>query len=101
MSEFLIEDGIPMPSKRSASKYPWAECNPGQSFLVPCNEDQVATRMSGLTSSAKKFYAKQGLPFRARSRAVEGGVRVWIEVLPDEAEVTEAAPKGKGKGKGK
>jgi hypothetical protein len=96
--EFKIEQGIPMPPKRSSrtSIYPWAECNPGDSFHVPCDDDKQHVRMSGVVSSAKTFYAKQGLPFRARSRAVEGGIRVWIEVDDSEAEEKATEPK-KGK----
>ena len=85
---FVIEQGIEVTPKRSGrtTLYPWSECNPGDSFFVPCEAGKENTRMSGVVSSAKKFYAAQGLPFKAVSRAAEGGIRVWIQVVEPEAE---------------
>jgi len=84
---FNIEKGIEITTKRSnrSTIYPWADCNPGDSFLIPCEEGKEGTRMSGVVSSAKKFYAKQGLPFKAVSRKAEGGIRVWIVAVEPEA----------------
>jgi hypothetical protein len=86
--EFKIEQGIPVAPKRSTreSIYPWAQCNPGDSFHVPCDEDKQNVRMSGVVASAKRFYAKQGLPFKAVSRVEDGGIRVWIQVVEEQEE---------------
>ena len=73
MSEFKIEDGIPIPgqNKVRGTKYPWKELQVGQSFFVPLNGKRAAVVQSTLNSAGKYVGMK------VATRQVEGGVRVW------------------------
>ena len=71
---FEIEKGIPLakvasPSSPRASKYPWADMEVGDSFLVP------GTSVSRLSPSVCSASRRVG--FKFKTRTVEGGVRVW------------------------
>ena len=73
----MIEKGIPVPPPRhgtsqsnaARTKYPWADMDIGDSFLV---RDKSQNAMATTAS----YHAKKlGRNFRAAN--VEGGVRVW------------------------
>lgn len=75
MSDFEISSDIPPPKR---AKYPWDEMEPGDSFLVPCaDEDKRRVQMS--MNSAASSWCKNNRPdlMHATSQ-VEDGVRIWL-----------------------
>lgn len=60
-----IEKGVPLPSRAPKSKYPFAEMAIGDSFLASDVK----------TVSTKAAAAQTG--FKFKSKAVDGGCRVW------------------------
>ena len=70
MSDLKIEKGIPLPSRM---RYPLRYMKTGDSFFVPCaDEDQAKVQRRASGSCAKL----RGLG-KFSVRQVEGGVRVW------------------------
>ncbi len=70
---FKIEKGIEAPKSR-VGRYPWNEMEVGDSFLVPCRDDEkrvVQTKLCGASSNRRKFGE------RYRAAQAEGGVRIW------------------------
>ena len=71
MSDFKVEKGIPFPRVRL--RYPFREMKVGDSFFMPCADEEkrrIARRLSSTTSNPKNGG-------RFTVRRVEGGVRVW------------------------
>lgn len=68
MTDFKIEKGIPAPAKRG--KYPFAEMEVGDSFLVP--GAATSAEISSAVSYRKNRYQEQYI-----CRSVDGGLRVW------------------------
>lgn len=68
MSDVQIEKGIPIPGRGGSSKYPWADLQVGDSFLLSSDN---APSASSLSTGAKKAGIK------IKVREVENGVRVW------------------------
>lgn len=70
---FKIENDFAIPAERQPrtrrSKYPWAELEVGQSFLV---EGALLRSMSSTASHAGRRSKKKFLV-----RTAEGGVRIW------------------------
>ena len=67
MTEYKIEDGIPMPKMRNKGLIPTLrKLQIGQSIFVPGRN---------ATSVSPSFYAAR--PARFCSRQIEGGVRIW------------------------
>lgn len=73
MSEFTIEEDIPIPDAHRglgvSPKYPFREMNIGDSFFVP---DMKANELS-----ARATYYGKSLNMKFTVRAVEGGARIW------------------------
>jgi hypothetical protein len=80
--QFKIEKGVPLPSwqtgRAGQSKYPFADLQVGDSFLVP--HFAKTSQMSALIGRWQRTHSNQ----RFATRKVEGGgVRVWrIEDRP-------------------
>lgn len=84
---FKIEKKVEMPAitRNVGSKYPFADMEVGDSFLVPLEYDEdgspvedtatLRKRMNGACSNAVRRYKDEDRKFTARN--VEGGVRVW------------------------
>jgi hypothetical protein len=72
-----IENGIPLPLMKSGRmrKYPIAELEVGQSFLVACAPEDSRKRIMSVSSLCNRQSKKTGR--RYACRVVEGGVRVW------------------------
>ena len=85
MSEFKIEDGIPLPpNSRGAGycKYPFAEMKVGESFLIAmpgATSQQRSSRASNVNATIRVFKQrdKTGKDKEFTRRAVDEGVRVW------------------------
>ncbi len=74
MSEFEIEEGIPVPQRtHRKSKYPWGNLQVDQTFFVPEGKQQ------SITSSAYRYGKDNGMKFTIREVEEDGvtGVRVW------------------------
>ena len=71
MSDFKIEKGIPAPPERL--RYPFREMKVGDSFFVPCSDEEKRRVANRMRSSASK---RRGLGAFSL-REVEGGVRAW------------------------
>jgi hypothetical protein len=78
--EFKIEKGVPLPlprRPRRLAKYPFANLQVGDSFLVP------GFSKNGQISGSLANWAKAHPEWRFATRKVEGGLRVWrIEDRP-------------------
>lgn len=69
---FKIEKNVPVPEKPSPiGKYPFAEMNVGDSFLVP------GAQARRLQSAIQVFRRRVGKDKKFIARDVEGGARCW------------------------
>jgi hypothetical protein len=73
---FDIEDDVPVPytgnTSGRPSRYPWAQLQVGQSFVIPPNKkSNKGPARGGLAASAKKYNIK------ITTAEEEGGLRVW------------------------
>lgn len=72
---YVIEKNVPMIGRKSPEFYPWDQMEVGDSFLVPCSEEEsvkVASRMSGVCSGRRQRHGQ-----KYSVRKVDGGIRVW------------------------
>ncbi len=77
---YKIEKNLAIPTRhnRRQSKYPWADLQIGDSFLVPFNEVNVKNERSNLHTSYRQWCRTRQLPERKISvQEVEKGFRVW------------------------
>lgn len=81
---FAIDKGIPCPTGTLLDRFPFAQMEIGDSFLVPKGEMSENTARSYLSR-----YAKDKKDVAYRAFAAEGGIRIW-RVEPKKAE--EATP---------
>ncbi len=72
-----IENDIPLPLMKSGRmiKYPIAELEVGQSFLVACAPEDSRKRIMSISSLCGRQSKKTGR--RYTCRVVQDGVRVW------------------------
>jgi hypothetical protein len=77
MTNFKLEDDVPMPEDASNSKYPFTTMNVGQSFFA---EGTTPTRLNNATSAARKkgrkFLMRQTEEANAEGKMVKG-TRTW------------------------
>lgn len=78
---FRIEKSIPLPGPNVFGRrvYPLHEMEPGDSFLVPCRDEEREGRQKAIGIAARKYaqrHRRNGAP-RFTTRRVEGGVRCW------------------------
>ena len=72
---FEIEKGIPVKGQ-FRTRYPFADMEPNDSFLVECEEDKQKAVACNLSASARRFrQIHTGRKFTIRK--AEGGVRCW------------------------
>ena len=74
---YKIEKGIPvsgLTKGRRGSKYPFADMEVGDSFLLPCGDKERVKTMARVSCSITRQKVT-GKLFTARS--AEGGIRVW------------------------
>ncbi len=68
---YAIENDAELPAARNGrSRYPFAEMEPGQSFVVPAEENK------GVRSAAHSFGKRHEQKFTCRRQA-DGSVRIW------------------------
>lgn len=74
MSEIKLDDGIPVPPKRSSYRYPAREMNVGQSFFAPQDSNRSAVMLAGYFN--KLLRPKK---FTGRKKVESGitGYRIW------------------------
>ncbi len=70
----VIDKGVPMP-KRTNRKYPWAEMQVSDSFLVRCSQAEIKFVESSLTSCRNYARKKTGFVFVLRRTNL--GMRVF------------------------
>jgi len=70
---FQIEKGIEIPvlTRNTEPKYPFKSMEIGDSFFVPCTEDDAKKVRNSISSSARSAKVKHV------TRIAEGGLRVW------------------------
>lgn len=77
MTEFIIEDNVPVPARRRVGgggrKYPWLELSVGQSFFVKNPPKIKNGYFVPLVAAPNKRYA----PKKFISRKEGDGLRVW------------------------
>lgn len=76
MSTFVLETGVPIPKRtagRSGTKYPFAQMEVGDSFLVDTGV-KAATIRSAVGAYLKRS-APEGVKFAVRG--TDEGLRVW------------------------
>jgi hypothetical protein len=81
---YKIESGVALPdvarhsTRKGSTKYPFAEMNVGQSFLIPAtSEDEVVKVESRLRGATLRYAKQQGGTVKFTVRAVNDGIRVW------------------------
>lgn len=72
---YEIEKGVPVKGE-IRTRYPFADMDPNDSFLVECEEDKRRTVAANLSASARRF-RESHYGRRYTVRRVEGGVRCW------------------------
>ncbi len=75
--DFIIEKGLPMPAAarhRRISKYPFAQLEVGDSFLVP---DTPQSKAENRANSATNVANQRLAPKHFGARRVTEGVRIW------------------------
>lgn len=76
---FQIEKNIPIPGVAARNtKYPFLQLEVGDSFFVPCAEEQKKSFRGRLAGRVVKIKDRK---FTVRS--VDGGMRVWRIEMPD------------------
>lgn len=80
--EYQIESNIPMPKRTRTAKYPFADMNVTDSFLVPIYEDEDASKVVRRMQAAKTTAASALTKLRGTKTSftlaeVPEGVRVW------------------------
>ena len=70
-----IEKGVPLP--RPTRKHPWADMEPGDSFLLPCEPAERERVGNRARNAAASFAEKRGWTGSSGIRSVEGGMRIW------------------------
>lgn len=72
---FAIEKNIPQPKYTGGrkAKYPWKDMEVGDSFFVPCPEDERSKRRSSICASGISALGKS----KVSTAIVDGGIRVW------------------------
>lgn len=71
---YKVEKGIPIPPKKTFSKYPFAILEIGDSFLVPFkgNHSNPGLLANRVGANCRRFVGKKFC-----YRIIEDGVRVW------------------------
>jgi len=70
---FTIDKNIPIPQFRSADMTSaLMQLEVGDSFLIPCQKDQIKTKQSALQAPIAKCKPK-----KFTTKQVDGGLRVW------------------------
>ena len=82
LKTFVIEKSIPIPRYRSnvsgyTGMYPFDKMVKGDSFFVPCSQDNLQRTQSNLWSAAAYFRKGYNKSFKGCCRATTGGVRYW------------------------
>lgn len=75
--KYELEDNVPPPKDRRGGNvvYPFGEMAVGQSFFIPCQDDQKPHLQTKLAGAARGFKLRHKTKFAIRR--VVGGVRVW------------------------
>lgn len=75
-SPYQVESSIPIPRKQDhRRRYPFDRMQIAQSFMVPCEPQDIDALWNTLTSCRRWATYKSG--FRYTMRRVTGGIRVW------------------------
>jgi hypothetical protein len=75
MTEFKIEKGVPVPSRRSGVSGAMYQLEVGESFFVLC-ENRVR-KQNTISTIGRDLAMKSGKPLKFTVRQVDGGVRIW------------------------
>lgn len=81
-----IERGVEIPGgggHGAVPKYPWDQMDVGDCLFMPSVNGEKGRLRLRMMQSAKGFLRKHRKPWRAVSRTVEGGVRVWFVANED------------------
>jgi hypothetical protein len=71
-----IEKGVPLPANRRYNrKYPWRLMEVGDSFLVPCSQDELELVQCSVTSC--RAWAAKVTGFKFTTSRTCLGLRVW------------------------
>lgn len=73
-SEYKIEKNVPLSPRswKGKPKYPWAQMDPGDSFVVPGEGRTLKVLQTTILTSARRHKPK-----RFSTRIEGGNVRVW------------------------
>lgn len=70
-----IDKNVPMPKAKAKLKYPFNEMQVGDSFEVPCTEEERKSLQIKLASSSGMYGRKHGAKFTTRQS--DNGIRIW------------------------
>lgn len=80
--EYTIQRPAPIrtekPSGRGAPVYPWAQMEPGDHFLIPCEDGERRKRMQAALQSGRNWCKRHRPDCSVTTRKVRRGVRVWM-----------------------
>lgn len=81
MSDFKVEKGVRIGRR---TKYPWPDMEPGDSFLVPWDDEVPPHALQKRVHSVGARWCQNNRPDLAvRTRLRENGVRVWLVTKGD------------------
>lgn len=72
-----IESNVPVPAAKKSGKYPLAELQPGESFLVTCPAKDYKKVKANVRGAARRVEKKTGAKFQVEIMVEEKGVRCW------------------------
>jgi hypothetical protein len=76
--KFPIEDGAPLPHRGRAAKYPLADLEVGQCFLISVGSREEAWKIRSRLAKAINVFEKQPSGKRQFTlRTTSDGIRVW------------------------
>jgi len=72
-----IDKNIPFPNGKSDRKYPLIEMEVGDSFFIPCKEEDEKRIRASIYTSARRNKLTTSHKRKYTTRKVDGGLRTW------------------------
>ena len=78
---FEIDKGVEVPNPGrgpNGVRYPWADMEPGDSFVLECSGENRCRVQNSVGSSGRNYMRLHRPDCIVVTRKVEGGLRVWL-----------------------
>lgn len=76
MAQIKIDKGIPIPERRTHTKFPFADMEIGDSFFVPAKQTKMSTLAARVSVARKRHAPRSFLLAKVTEKKIEG-TRVW------------------------